>query len=761
MSSSYNRNIERMRSRERANVQQGNAQRTAMANTMGQRGIREAAQLNDSLEAFSSTLQNIRQKQKDEAHERGAMLAQEQAEINADKLIQLQDQLSTLTAEDTRYHEIKAEMLKVSGPDIYPDADRLTQMSNWEQAGFMKEKLRGFNDTFSEKLNHAMMTSEKALNIENITFTPKELHDNNIHGMPFKEAAVHMMARDIRKNAGLHKFSPELLELAGTNKAIQKAKEDSIAKYRSRFNIESSSNTRNKAEKTWQTSQKTGEDIYHYLVKTGATVDGQNKLVGNTGAWKALEATIVAEGINENDPEYAARILNQPMPDRLSIKLGAKKGTTYADHWSGKVGTLKQQIRDGYTKQIDNELKNLESAGTTLKTEFINEARTGNLSTQQVNEYKRQFGQMGLPIPSSVTNYETVTMRDQREDTQEIKALMASQNGYISNDQLDQFHPQAAVEFRDKASKLEKASISQFNGDKQISAALNTVFDGMGLKGNEKTLDYEIALANATEDYTEKFNNYVAMGYSQREASYYALNAESVKDKETGEDIPNSEGVIYHIKQMESANKYREPDFAIKGQQNQGKVRVAEINKGKKQLMNDPNIIFEEPIGGTYGKKQLDSIIKNINKYGHNKGVLKDEGAVRYYQGLARGRDINWMGLVDAQLKTAGHDGLWPDERPQLYNLYEGKDEKGKIINDPHKFRPAIKAVERAQQNPTKQNMIYAYQIMRDCWGNSKTPESVWDDIAEQYPWIGTPPINSTLPTPSRLPRDNPLIIRN
>jgi len=313
---------------------------------------------------------------------------------------------------------------------------------------------------------------------------------------------------------------------------------------------------------------------------------------------------------------------------------------------------------------------------------------------------------------------------------------MASQNGYISNTQLDQFHPQAAVEFREKAAKLEKSSIAQFNGDKQISAALNTVFDGMGLKGNEKTLDYEIALANATQDYNEKFNNYVAMGYSQQEASYYALNAESVKDKETGEIIPNSEGVLTHIKKTESANKYREKEFGIQGEQNQGKIRVAEIAKGKRQLMNDSNIIFEQPIGGAYGKKQLDTIITNMNKYGHNKGVLKDKGAVRYYQGLARGRNINWMGLVDAQLKTVGHDGLWPDERPQLYNLYEGKDEKGKTIADPQKFQPIIKAVERAQQNPTKQNVIYAYQLLRDTFPDSQIPSSVWDDPEEVLPFL-------------------------
>ena len=54
-------------------------------------------------------------------------------------------------------------------------------------------------------------------------------------------------------------------------------------------------------------------------------------------------------------------------------------------------------------------------------------ARQQPLSTQEVNEYKRRFGQLGLTIPSSVTNYETLTMRDQREDTQSIEALIASQ----------------------------------------------------------------------------------------------------------------------------------------------------------------------------------------------------------------------------------------------------------------------------------------------------------------------------------------------
>ena len=163
MSSSYDRNIERMKSRERAVTQQSINQTMEMANTMGNRGIQEAQQFNKQLSAFSNTLRELEEKREERANKRGAMMAQEQATINAEKLVQLQEELSTLTAEDTRFHEIKAEMLRVSGPDVYPDADRLTQMSRWEQAGYLKEKLRSVNDTFADKLSHSMMTSEKAL----------------------------------------------------------------------------------------------------------------------------------------------------------------------------------------------------------------------------------------------------------------------------------------------------------------------------------------------------------------------------------------------------------------------------------------------------------------------------------------------------------------------------------------------------------------------------------------------------------------------
>ena len=751
MSSSYDRNIDRLRSAERSNAQTAMSQRTNMASTMGTRGINEANKLSDQLSDFSTTLKDMRKKDIEKKLERGRLDAIKSSEINAKKLVELQTELSTLTKTDTRYHEIKAEMLRMSGPNVYPDADRIAHLSPWGQVGYAKEKLRMFNETFPDKLNHAMANSEKAITIQGMSFTPKELHDNNIHGLPFKEAAMHIVADDIKLAAGLDKFSPELLELGGVNDAIQKAKESNTAKYRQRYNIEASSNTRSQAELTWKTSQKTGDDIYHFLVKTSATMDGNNNQLGNGGAWEALDNLIIQEGINQNNSNYAFDILNKPMPPELAKKLGAKLGTTYAQQWPNKVASLKQSIQDGSTKKINNDLKNLESAGTAIQVEFIKKARQADLTTQEVNEYKRRFGQLGLSIPSSVTNYETLTMRDQREDKQSIEALIASQDGYISHEQLDQFHPQAAVEYREKATKLEKAAIEDFDSEAKIKAYLDRTWESMGLKGNEKTPEYIEAMSNAKADYAKKFNLYVSMGYTPAEASHFAFYADVVKDKETGELVPDSEGVLKHIERAEENNKYIEKGREVLPTLKQGNLRVAEINKGKREMLDNSDIIFEQVVGGSYGKKQLDTIIENINKYGHNKGVLKNKNAILYYKGLARGKNVTWLGLVDAQLKVAGHDGLWPDERPALINLSEGKDEKGVTIADPYKFRANMKDVIRAfEENGDQMSVLYGTRILQDSFPKSKTPMSVWDRIEELlYPdWILEDTDGLTNPTP-------------
>ena len=60
MSSSYDRNIDRLRSAERRNAETAMRQRTNMAQIEGDRGIREANKIGDQLSQFSSTLKEVR-----------------------------------------------------------------------------------------------------------------------------------------------------------------------------------------------------------------------------------------------------------------------------------------------------------------------------------------------------------------------------------------------------------------------------------------------------------------------------------------------------------------------------------------------------------------------------------------------------------------------------------------------------------------------------------------------------------------------------
>ena len=85
MSSSYDRNIERLRQAERTNTQQGINQRNEMASTMGQRGINEAAQLADTLKDFSGTLKEFHEYHKEEQEKIGLREYKQYKKVNAEK----------------------------------------------------------------------------------------------------------------------------------------------------------------------------------------------------------------------------------------------------------------------------------------------------------------------------------------------------------------------------------------------------------------------------------------------------------------------------------------------------------------------------------------------------------------------------------------------------------------------------------------------------------------------------------------------------
>ena len=723
----YNQNIERLRQASHTNYSRQQRREEERAKLYGQEQIEDAALVTKGLSAFSDTLKTWAEEKKKKDLVIGKEAAQRAQTENAERLYELSEELKTVKEQDTRFHEIKAEMLKISGPDAYPEADRIAKLSPWAQVGYATEKLRVFNDTYDDNLAYAMQNSEKAITMQGITFTPKELRENNIQGLPFKEAAIHVIGEDLKQAAGIYKYSPEIRRLAGTPDAIQKAKDEQLGKFRERYNIDASAQTRAQAVLEWQRSEKTGSDLYRMLLINGATVNQKNQILGNTGAWEEVTKQLVNEGIALSDPSYADTIGNTIIPPQLALQLGAKPGTTFKEQWPTRFNNIKSGIKKGYVEQTNAELAYQKADGVKLQAEFIEEARKRPLSSQEVNEWKRKFGQAGLPIPASVTNYETVSDRDEREDKESIKALMASQNGYITNEQLDQYHPLAALEHREKANNLAKAALKDFDAEKKIKAHLDTAFTNMGIKGNEKSTAYVEAMANAKADYALKYNRYVGMGYEPSQASYMALHGKQgeIKDNE-GNPIADSQGVLTEIRENGETSKYVTIGQSVEQNMKPGHIRVARIASGKRELIENPDIIFEGTIGGAYGQKQLTSIMENIQKYGVRKGVNMDKGAIQYYKGLARGRDGNWMGLLDAQLKANGHPGLWEKGRPEVIDLFEGKNADGQEIIRPE-AQDIRKSMVRAGNYPSKTTYLYQRNLMKE-GSNYWSPVSSWDD---------------------------------
>ena len=755
MSRSFDRNIERLKANQRQVSQQEQQATTEAAQLSGDYAVRHARDISNKLVPFSKALQDWKDKDIEKQKEAGRaearkakldkakwlndhgsetakkLYAIEQAQAMGELAFEFED----AKAQDLEYHKLKEQLLKSGGTQAYPDADRITQLSPWQQVGFAQEQIRSKMSMYEDQLAHSLQNGTEPISLGGITYTAQEIKDNNL-AFPMKQAAIEVYADKIYTNLGLDRYSDEMLKMSKVNETIQKAKDSQLAKYRQQYNIESSMKTRQKAKLEWQRSEKTAVDLQHLLVKTSNTADTKGNLIGRAGGWKQVEAILVQEGIARHNPEYAESILNQPMPASMARELGAKQGTTFAQQWPAKLSTIRKAIKKGYADEVKAEETYLKAGGKELTNEFIQEARKGDLSTDRVNEYKRKYADLGLPIPETVKNYETLSDRDEREDKETLAALIASNNGRITHEELDQYHPKAALEYREKADKFQKADLQAFGAEEKIKGHLNTTFTGMGIKGNEKSPAFIEAFHNAKADYAKKYNSYVAMGYPPDQASYLALHAQQVTNKETGEAIPDSMGVLAEIEGRGEGSKYVRRGQAIEKELKAGHVRVAQIASGKREIRDNPNIIFTGTIGGAYGQRQLNSIISNIDKYGERKGLTMDKGAIQYYKGLARGRDNNWMGLLDSQLKANGHQGLWPNGKPEVQLFMEGKDENGEqlVSQEVEGLRAAI---ARAGYYPSKSTLLYQRALMKDGSNAYKAaPVSIFDTQEELAPWM-------------------------
>ena len=734
----YEQNIQRLSQTSRFNTSQAQRFETEHANEMSKWHRDRANKVIDGLSDFSKTIRAEREKQVKAMKLEGEKISGEHRVADAKRLIEVKQMLANEKLNDTTHHELKAEVIKLEGLSSYPDADRLAKLSHYQQIGYTQERLRNSMVSYPDHLNDRMMNGETPYTFNGVTYTAKQIREDNIHSYPVKEALLQVEAAKLYKDMGLDRFSPEILEVMGVNKSINAAKDAYLGKVRKRYSIDASAQTQAQAGLSWKNSARTGDDVHHFLASYGATVDKNGALLGNEGAWSAFMKVVGQEGIAMGDPGYADTIGNLPIPLTLAKQVGAKPGTTFAQHWPKRFANLKASIKKGYVDATNEELKYQKAAGVKIESDFIKANKARPLSNKEVNEWKRKFTDVGLPIPAGINKYETAMDRDQAEDADALKALVASQNGYITHEQLNTYNPIAALEYREKATNLEQNALKDFDTEKLIKASLDKTWTDMGIKGNEKSPAYTEALKNAKLDYIRQYNNYIAMGHSAELANYWALNGKPGEAKtKDGQDLTNI-GVLTEIQTKGPGNKYVVIGQNVEKDLKPGNIRVARIATAKREIRDDPNVVSKRVIGGDYGRRQLTTIMQNIEKHG-NRGVYMDAGALQYYKGIARGFNVRktggWWGILDAQLKANGHPGLSASgERPPAIDLITGLDANGMPIPDPRGDYAVNNRISNAMLYPSFNTNLYITNTLQDTI-NYGSP-SVWDTNDNLEPYL-------------------------
>ena len=139
---SYEQNIQRLSQTSRFNTSQAQQFETQNAQDVSQWHRDRANKVIDGLSGFSKILQKERKKHIERMKGQGAELAREHRAVDAHRLLELEQLIPTLKQEDTNYHELKAEYIKLQGINAYPEADRLAKLSHYQQFGYTQERLK-------------------------------------------------------------------------------------------------------------------------------------------------------------------------------------------------------------------------------------------------------------------------------------------------------------------------------------------------------------------------------------------------------------------------------------------------------------------------------------------------------------------------------------------------------------------------------------------------------------------------------------------
>ena len=248
--------------------------------------------------------------------------------------------------------------------------------------------------------------------------------DEQLAGVQFESSAEYAAARaEVQKeffqNAGLSGVKPQFLA-KNVYPQIMKADLSAVAKWKQRFAIDDSAETRDELSASFSATN----DVSSYLSAARNTVDGQGNPLGYKGAWDEFDKMIVEQRsaglLSDNDIES---MKNQPIP-------GDAKGRTYGQLHASKFENIQRQVdaqqrTDWNNSQADRTMV-FEKEEQAAVDAFLDPSDTDGYTDDQLDDVadalEKKYGMPATKLRNLGANSVNAEMRDRQEE--EIESLM-------------------------------------------------------------------------------------------------------------------------------------------------------------------------------------------------------------------------------------------------------------------------------------------------------------------------------------------------
>ena len=434
MTTSYNRNIERLKTNQ-ANIslQQRNIN-TAAAEANAQRIINDTNKVINELSKLSPKLQKRYEEHQEKLAEQEAQAIRD-AELQRDKDIlahknriqeietaikaaKLKGDIEKVNSDERVLLELKQQYLDLHGPKSFYDARAIEGKTGARQVGHVREKLRMFKEQLPYLFSNEFQNSREEFSLQGITFTAEQLRENSL-ALPQKEYAINILMDRVLERSGIYEYTPEMLLLngvTGEKGIVEKLKKQHRAQAYQEYNVARGDLDRKRYQLEFKNSidtalgdpEKAGEALakLHLAFATTPTTNGTG-IIGNQKAWEMVYNFLATQA--DGNDNYANEVGNWIIPDWLAAKVGAKKGTTFGQFWGPRISGLKSAIRTGAINAANEEKKYLDSKGTEKVNEFKRDVQNGEVKTRDdIRDLKYEFTNLGLTVPADITNYETL-----------------------------------------------------------------------------------------------------------------------------------------------------------------------------------------------------------------------------------------------------------------------------------------------------------------------------------------------------------------